>query len=213
MRQHHVKRVDGWDADVGQQVTLVAPINLSLGARDHLEPAVQTRQRVVIRLIQLGRDPWPSLGKEHLDPLIVAGETVLGDQPLMDHGALQPQISPQPRLDDRHERGNEQRLAAGPRRTRRRDRGSILGQIPTNRAPITTALAANLGERGARSMQGAETTNVHPGLRIQDHEQGHPSVCLLGGGQPKGDPSLGTAGAQRAETDLHVRSYGERHMR
>jgi hypothetical protein len=38
-------------------------------------------------------------------------------------------------------------------------------------------------------------------------------VCLLGGGQPKGDPSLGAEESQRAETDLHVRSYGERHMR
>ena len=32
-------------------------------------------------------------------------------------------------------------------------------------------------------------------------------------GQPKGDPSLGAEGSQRAETDLHVRSHGERHMR
>src|SRR5215213_2284275 len=40
-------------------------------------------------------------------------------------------------------------------------------------------LAANLDERGARLMQGAETTNVHPGLRIQDHERGTlRSVCL-----------------------------------
>ena len=30
---------------------------------------------------------------------------------------------------------------------------------------------------------------------------------------PKGDPSLEAKGSQRAETDLHVRSYGERHMR
>jgi hypothetical protein len=35
-------------------------------------------------------------------------------------------------------------------------------------------------------------TNVHPGLRIQAHEQG--------------DPSLGRNRAQRAETDLHIRS-------
>jgi len=179
---------------VGQQVTLVAPVNLGLGTRDHLEPAVQTGQRVVIRLIQLGSDPWPGLGKEHLDPLIVAGETVLGDQPLMDHRAFQPQISPQPRLDDRHERGNEQRLTAGPRRTRRRDRGSILGQIPTNRAPVAAALAADLGERGARSMQGAETTNVHPGLRIQDHEEVTLRVVYLAVDAPKGDPAQNEKG-------------------
>src|SRR5215213_7161571 len=107
----------------------------------------------------------------------------------MDHRARQPQISPQPRLDDRHERGNEQRLAAGPRRTRRRDRSSVLGQIPTNRAPITTALTTDLGERGTRSMQGAETTNVHPGLRIQDHEEVTLRARLLAVDEPKGDPA------------------------
>jgi len=31
--------------------------------------------------------------------------------------------------------------------------------------------------------------------------------------EPKGDPSLWRKRAQHAETDLHVRSYGERHMR
>ena len=33
------------------------------------------------------------------------------------------------------------------------------------------ALAADLGKRRASSMQSAETTNVHPRLQIQDHEQ------------------------------------------
>src|SRR5664279_4095070 len=31
--------------------------------------------------------------------------------------------------------------------------------------------------------------------------------------EPKGDPSSGRGGTQLAETDLHVRSYGERHLR
>ena len=31
--------------------------------------------------------------------------------------------------------------------------------------------------------------------------------------KPKGDLLLKAGGSQRAETDLHVRSYGERHMR
>ena len=31
--------------------------------------------------------------------------------------------------------------------------------------------------------------------------------------EPKGDPSSGREGTQLAETDLHVRSYGERHVR
>jgi hypothetical protein len=31
--------------------------------------------------------------------------------------------------------------------------------------------------------------------------------------EPMGDPSSGREGTQLAETDLHVRSYGERHVR
>jgi hypothetical protein len=62
-------------------------------------------------------------------------------------------------------------------------------------------------------MQGAETTNVHPGLGIQDHEQGTlRSVCLAVDSR-RLTPHSGRTRAQRAETDLHLRSYGERHMR
>ena len=171
---------------MGQQVALIAPVDLSLRTRDDLEPAVQTAQRVLVPVSEFGGDPRPGFGQEHLDPLVVAGEAVLGDQPLMDHRALDPQIGPQPRLHQRDERGDQQRLRADPRRAGRRNRGSILGQILTNRAPITAALTADLSERGARSMQGAETTNVHPGLRIQDHEQVTLRARLLGGGRTEG---------------------------
>jgi len=192
MRQHHVKRVDGRDAEMGQQVTLIAPVDLPLRAGHHFEPAVQTGQPILIRLLQLGGDPRPSLRQEHLHPLIVAGEAVLRDQPLVDHRAFQRQLGAQPSLDPLHERIDQPRLGAHSRWRDRRDGGRILGQILTHCPPVTAALAANLNQRCARSMQGAETTNVHPGLRIQDHEQGHPSVCLLGGGQPKGDPYSGS---------------------
>ena len=37
-------------------------------------------------------------------------------------------------------------------------------------------------------------------------------VCLAAD-EPKGDPHSDGQRTQRAETDLHVRSYGERHMR
>jgi hypothetical protein len=40
-------------------------------------------------------------------------------------------------------------------------------------------------------VQGAETTNVHPGLRIQDHEQVTLRSVCLAGGQPKGDLTQG----------------------
>ena len=72
-----------------EQVALVAPVDLGLGARDDLEAAVQPGQRVVVAVGEFGGDPRPGLGQEHLDPLVVAGEAVLGDQPLMDHRALQ----------------------------------------------------------------------------------------------------------------------------
>ena len=60
------------------------PVDLGLSPRNDFEPAVQPGQRVVVGLGQLGRDPRPGLGQEHLDPLIVAGEPVVGDRPLMD---------------------------------------------------------------------------------------------------------------------------------
>ena len=186
MAEHHVEGVHGRDADMGQQVALIAPIDLSLRTRHHLEAAVQTGQLVVVGLGQLGCDPRSGFGQEHLDPLIVTGETVPGDQPLIDHRPLQVDGIAQPRLHQRDERGDQQRLRPSPRWTGWRDRGSILGQILTNRPPITAALTADLSERRASSMQRAETTNVHPGLRIQDHEQGHPSVGLLGGRQTEG---------------------------
>ena len=62
-------------------------------------------------------------------------------------------------------------------------------------------------------MQGAETTNVHPGLRIQAHEQGPLRSVCLAVDRPKVDPSLGRKRLERAETELHIRSYAKRHMR
>jgi hypothetical protein len=175
MAEDHVERVHSRDADMGEQITLITPVDLSLRARDDLEPAMQTAQRVVVGLGQLGGDPRPGFGQEHLDPLVMAGEAVLGDQPLMDHRAFDPQIRTQPPLHQRDERGDQQRLRPSPRRAFRRDRHCVLGQILTDRPPITAALPADLSKRGACHVQGAETTNVHPGLRIQDHEQGRPS--------------------------------------
>jgi hypothetical protein len=171
---------------MGQQVTLIAPIDLSLSTRHHLETTVQTAQRVLVPVGEFGRDARPGLGQEHLDPLVVAGEAVLGDQPLMHHRAFDGQIGPQPPLHQRDEPGNQQRLRAHPGRAFRRNRGSILGQILTNRPPITAALTTDLSKRGACSMQGAETTNIHPGLRIQDHEQVTLRARLLGGRRTEG---------------------------
>ncbi len=168
--------------DVGQQVTLIAPVDLSL--RD-LEPTVQAGQPVLIALGELGGDPWPSLGQEHLDPLIGAGEAVLGDQPLMDHAALQRDVGTQPRLDHAHEWRDHLGLGAGPRRSGGWGRDSVLGQVLPHSAPITAALAGDLSISSARGMQGTETTDIHPALRIKDHEQ-VALRALLGGGRTEG---------------------------
>jgi hypothetical protein len=101
---------------MGQQVTLVAPVNLRLRTRDDLETAMQTTQRVVVGLLQRGGDPRPGLGQEHLDSLVVTGKAVIGGQPLMDHGPFQGQIGSQPRLDQLHKRLDQSRLGARSRR-------------------------------------------------------------------------------------------------
>jgi hypothetical protein len=62
--------------------------------------------------------------------------------------------------------------------------GRVLSQILTNRAPITTALAADLNERGARSMQGAETMNVHPGANPV------PAPCRCAQPVPQAEPRV-----------------------
>ena len=116
MAEHHMERVHVWDADVGQQVALVAPVNLRLRTRDDLEAAMQTPQRVVVPVRELGGDPRPGLGQEHLDPLVVTGEAVIGHQPLMDHGPFQGQIGSQPHLDPLHKRLDQSRLGARSRR-------------------------------------------------------------------------------------------------
>jgi hypothetical protein len=111
---------------MGQQVALIAPVDLSLCTRDDFEATVQTAQWVLVPVSEFGGDSRPGFGQEHLDPLVVAGEPVLGDKPLMHHRAFDPQIGPQPRLHHRDERGDQQRLGAGSRRAGRRNRGSIL---------------------------------------------------------------------------------------
>jgi hypothetical protein len=45
------------DADMGQQVTLITPVNLRLRTRDDLEATVQTAQRVLVPFSEFGGDP------------------------------------------------------------------------------------------------------------------------------------------------------------
>jgi hypothetical protein len=184
--QRHVERIHTGDPDMGQHRALIAPVDLPLGAGDHLESAVQSAQRVVLGGGQLRGDPRAGLSEEHLDTLIRAGEAMLGDQPLVDHRALQRDLGAQPGFDQLHERADLAGLGADPRRSRRGRRRRISGQVLLHRPPIDPALAGDLGIGGARCMQRAETTDIHPGLRINDHEQVTLRVRLLGGGRTEG---------------------------
>jgi hypothetical protein len=74
-------------------------------------------------------------------------------------------------------------------------------------------LAADLNERGACLVQSAELTNVLQDSVSADHEQVRFGLVCLAADEPKDDPLLGRKKTQRAETDLHVGPYGERHMR
>ena len=91
---------------MGEDAGLVAPVDLGLRSRDHLEPAVQPRQ-LSGRVTQFGRDPGAGFLQVHLDPLVVAGEPVLPGQPLVDDGALQQHLRAQPRVDHRGIRGDD----------------------------------------------------------------------------------------------------------
>jgi hypothetical protein len=114
---------------MGEEIALVAPVDLGLRTWDDFEAAVQPGQWIVVGLGQPGGDPRSGFGQEHLDPLIVTAEPILGDQPLMDHRAFDGQIGAQPPLHHRYEWGDHQWLRPSPWRTDRRNRGGVLGQI------------------------------------------------------------------------------------
>ncbi|WP_199565766.1 hypothetical protein [Spongiactinospora rosea] len=81
-----------------EDATLITPVHLGLRAGYHLEPAVQPSQ-FAGGVAQLQSDPRPGLLQVELDPLAMAGEPVLLDQPLVDHSALQQDIRSQPGID------------------------------------------------------------------------------------------------------------------
>lgn len=63
---------------------LVTPVHLRLSSGNDLEPAVQTR-KFTGSGAQFLRDPGSGFLQIELDPLVVAGECILLDQPLVDH--------------------------------------------------------------------------------------------------------------------------------
>ena len=175
VRQHHVERVGLGYPGMRQDAALLTPVDLRLNARQHLEPAVQPAQRVLITGFELGGDPRPGPGHIHLHPLVGVAEPVLGHQPLMDHRCPHRDVSAQPRVDHPGERGDHLRQAAPARRPRRRHACRARTDVLLHRPPVTAHLGSDLGIGSAPLVQGTETTNVHPRLRIQDHGAADPS--------------------------------------
>jgi hypothetical protein len=78
----------------GLDLALVAPVDLGLGASQDLEAAVEAG-RLGLSLGQAS----PVLPHIDLDPLVVATEAILGNQPLPDHARLQLRLPTQPPVD------------------------------------------------------------------------------------------------------------------
>src|SRR5215218_2091215 len=213
VRQRHVERVDPADPDVGEDSALLAPVDLGLRPGDHLEPAVQPRQGAVIAGADLGGDPRPGLRDIHLHPLVVAGEAVLGGQPLVDHARPQPDVTAQPGVHHAHERCDRQRLRPLARRRGRRHRRGVRGQVLLDRLPVVPGHPGDLRDTHACLTQRAETTNVHPRLRIQDHVRRSPfGLVCLPADKPKGDQQSQRDRQRLAETQ-DVRPYTARDVR
>ncbi|GEC10652.1 hypothetical protein SSP24_83070 [Streptomyces spinoverrucosus] len=70
VRQRHVEGVDLRDADMGEDLALVSPVDLGLSPRDDLEPPVQARQ-LTRADAQFLRDPGPGFLQIELHPLVV----------------------------------------------------------------------------------------------------------------------------------------------
>ena len=96
----------------GEQVALLAPVDLTLRTGEDLEPAKQPAQVVVIGVEQLVLEQRPHGREVHLHPLVMAGEAVISHQALVDDASLQRHIATQPRLDQSHERDDDLRLSA-----------------------------------------------------------------------------------------------------
>jgi acyl transferase domain-containing protein/acyl carrier protein len=170
VRQHHVEGIDLRDARMREDAALVAPVDLGLRPRDHLEPAVQPRE-FRRRAAQPGRDPGAGLLQVHLDPLVVPGEPVLLHEPLVDHGALQQDLRPQPRVDHRGIRRDDLPAMPFPRRRGRRRPGTVVLQVLLNRPPVQAGLPGNLGQARPGLPQCPEPAQLKPPLRFQYHWQ------------------------------------------
>jgi hypothetical protein len=164
IRQGHVEARHPQRSGRGLDLALVAPVDLGLGASQDLEATVEPH-RLGLGLGQAG----PVLPDIDLDPLIVAGKAVLGDQPLPDHRGLELRLAAQPGVDQVGVRVDQAR--AGPAFGRRRRARSRIGrQIAFDGPPVIAGLPGDLGPGGPGLGQGLEGTQVHPLLLREDHE-------------------------------------------
>lgn len=156
VRRHHVERVHVRDADMGQHVASVAPVDLR---RAHLEPATQPCTGLSSVMASSAAILGLASARNIFDPLVVAGDAVLGDKPLGEHRATTGRrraATPRPAARKGRSAGAECPPAAGAKEAPTAHPRPVL----THRAPVTAALTADLDIGGACFVQGAETTNV-----------------------------------------------------
>jgi hypothetical protein len=150
IRQGHVKTRHRQRPGRGLDLAFVAPVGLGLGPGEDLEAAVEPG-RLGVGVGQAS----PVLPDIDLDPLVVAGEAMLGDQPLPDHAGLELRLRPQPGVD---QMGVWVGLAgAGSPPDRCRQPGRRVGrQIPLDRPPVVAGLSGDLGPGRPGLGQGLE---------------------------------------------------------
>ena len=112
---------------------------------------MQPRQPLVT--VVLARQTLAGLGDIQLDPLVVAVEAVLGDQPLVDHAGLQAWVGGQPGVDHRRDRVDLAGHRALPRRRGRRTGWGVGRQVLLDGAPVHTDLVGDLAPGRAGGTQ------------------------------------------------------------
>jgi hypothetical protein len=147
-----------------------------------------------VQVGRIGRDtdqPFPVLAHIHLDPLVVAVEPVLGDQPLVDRDRLELRLLGKPAVDEVGVRVDLARAGPTPGRPRRA-RARLGRQITLDRSPIVPGLPGDLGPRDPGLGQSPKGTQFHPCLLREDHGR-HPSVRLVRPYRPKDGALMTTA--------------------
>jgi hypothetical protein len=164
IRQRHVEARHPQRPGYGLDLALVTPVDLGLGASQDLEPAVEAG-RLGLSLGQAS----PVLPHIDLDPLVVASEAMLGNQPLPDHAGLELGLLAQPGVD--HTGVGVGLARAGSPLGRCRRRGRRVGrEVALDGAPVIAGLPGDLRPGGTGVGQRLERTEVHPLLLREDHE-------------------------------------------